>query len=55
MEISIKKQQTIDNKVDNEVRQYNLCLWAFVSVGEAFLFLFKNSKLHHKSANGLKK
>jgi hypothetical protein len=50
LEISMKKQQTITTKVDNGVRQSRLRLWAFVSVGEAFLFLFKASKVHHKSA-----
>jgi hypothetical protein len=41
LEINMKKQQTINNKVDNGVRQYRLHLRAFVSVGEAFLFMFE--------------
>ena len=45
-----KNHQTITEKVVNGVRQYRLRLRAFVSVGEAFLFLFKASKIHHKSA-----
>jgi hypothetical protein len=36
-------------KVVNEVQQDCLRLQAFVSVSEAFLFLFNASKLHHKS------
>jgi hypothetical protein len=55
MEISMKKQQTINNKVDNRVRQSRLRLSAFVSMGEAFLFLFKASKVHHKSAKWITK
>ena len=39
-----KSHQTITEKVVNEVRQYRLRLRAFVSVGEAFLFLFKDLK-----------
>jgi hypothetical protein len=50
LEISMKKQQTITTKVDNGVHQSRLLLRAFVSVGEDFLFLFKDSKIHHKSA-----
>jgi hypothetical protein len=53
LEIRIKEQQTINNKIDNGVQQSRLLLWAFVSMGEAFLFLLKTSKLHHKSFNGL--
>ena len=41
---------TNNNKVVNGVWQYRLCLQAFVLVGEAFLFLLKGSKVHHKSA-----
>jgi hypothetical protein len=44
-----KDQQTITIKVDNGVRQYHLRLWAFVLVGEALLFLFEASNVHHKS------
>jgi hypothetical protein len=55
LEISIKEQQTINNNVDNEVCQSRLRLWAFVSVGEAFLFMFEASNVNHKSANGLQK
>jgi hypothetical protein len=51
LEIKHKNHQTITTKVDNEVQQYRLHLWAFVSMGEAFLFLFKASKVHHKNAN----
>jgi hypothetical protein len=50
-----KEQQTINTKVDNGVQQSRLRLWAFVSVGEAFLFMFEASNVHHKSANGLQK
>jgi hypothetical protein len=53
MEISIKKQQTITAKVDNEVWQSRLCLWAFVSVGEALLFILKYQKYIMKVPNGL--
>jgi hypothetical protein len=49
-----EEQQTITREVDNRVRKSRLCLWAFVSVGEAFLFLFEASNVHHKSSNGLK-
>jgi hypothetical protein len=49
-----KNQQTITTKVVNGVQQYHLCLWAFVSVGKAFLFIFKSSKLHHKSFKWIK-
>jgi hypothetical protein len=48
-----KHEETTNHKtkkVDNGVRQSRLHLWAFVSVGEAFLFLFKASIVHHKSA-----
>jgi hypothetical protein len=45
-----EEQQTITREVDNRVRQSRLRLWAFVSVGEAFLFLFKDLKVHHNSA-----
>jgi hypothetical protein len=41
------------HQCDNGVRQSRLRLWAFVSVGEAFLFLFKDLNVHHESANGL--
>ena len=44
-----KNQQTITTKVVNVVRKYCLRLWAFVSVGEAFLFLFEALKVHHNS------
>ena len=40
---------------DSGVRQSHLCLRAFVSVGEAFLFMFEALNAHHKSANGLQK
>jgi hypothetical protein len=52
-----KHEETTNHKhqSDNRVRQSRLRLWAFVSVGEAFLFLFKDLNVHHKSANGLKK
>jgi hypothetical protein len=49
LEISTKESANHNNKVVNEVRQYRLRLRAFVSVGEAFLFLFKASKVHQKS------
>jgi hypothetical protein len=35
---------------DNGVRQSRLHLQAFVSVGEAFLFLFQALKVHHNNA-----
>ena len=47
----MKKQQTLNNKVDNGVRQSRLRLWAFVLVGEAFLFFSNASKVHHKIVN----
>ena len=47
------KQQTITREVDNEVWQSRLRLWVFVSVGEAFLFMFKDLKVHHSSAKRL--
>ena len=47
-----EEQQTIKHQDDNGLRQSRLRLWAFVSVGEAFLFLFKALKLHH---NGVKR
>ena len=34
---------------DNGVQESRLRLWAFVSVGEAFLFLFEALKVHHES------
>jgi hypothetical protein len=55
VEISIKQQQTTTREVDNGVRQSRLRLWAFVSVGEAFLFMFKDLKIHHNSAKRIKK
>jgi hypothetical protein len=45
-----EEQQTIKHQSDNGVRQSRLRLWAFVSVGEAFLFMFKDLKVHHNSA-----
>jgi hypothetical protein len=57
MNISINKHeehQTIKHQSDNGVRQSRLHLRAFVSVGEAFLFLFKDLKLHHNSAKRIK-
>jgi hypothetical protein len=36
-----EEKQTITREVDNGVRQSRLRLQAFVSVGEAFLFLFE--------------
>jgi hypothetical protein len=52
-EIKQEEQQTIEHQSDNGVRQSRLRLWAFVSVGEAFLFLFKDLKVHHNSAKRL--
>jgi hypothetical protein len=40
---------------DNGVRQSCLHLWAFVSMGEDFLFMFEALNVHHKSSNGLQK
>jgi hypothetical protein len=48
-----ENHQTITTKVDNGVQQSRLHLRAFVSVGEAFLFLFKASNIHHNSARWL--
>jgi hypothetical protein len=48
-----EEQQTIKHQSDNGVRQSRLCLWAFVSVGEDFLFMFKDLKIHHNSAKRL--
>jgi hypothetical protein len=50
-----KNKKNITTKVDNGVRQYRLRLWAFVSVDEAFLFIFKDSNVHHKSAKRVTK
>ena len=41
-----EEQQTITSEFDNRVRQSCLRLRAFVSVGEALLFLFKASNVH---------
>ena len=54
MEINTNNQQTITTKVVNGVRQYRLRLRAFVSMGEALLFLFKDSKVHQKSVKWIK-
>jgi hypothetical protein len=48
-EIKQEEWQTIKHQSDNGVRKYRLRLRAFVSVGEAFLFMFKNLKVHHNS------
>jgi hypothetical protein len=48
-----EEQQTITREADNRVRQSRPCLWAFVSVGEAFLFLFKDLQVHHNSAKNV--
>jgi hypothetical protein len=48
-----EEQQTIKHQSDNGVRQSRLRLRAFVSVGEAFLFLFEDLNVHHESSNGL--
>jgi hypothetical protein len=53
LEISMKKQQTITAKVDNWVQQSHLHLWAFVLVGEAFLFMFEASNYIIKMPTGL--
>jgi hypothetical protein len=53
MEIRIRKQQTITTKVVNDVRQSRLRLRAFVLVDEAFLFILKDSKVHHNSSKWL--
>ena len=44
-----EEQQTITREDDNGVCQSHLHLRAFVSVGEAFLFLFNSLKIHQKS------
>jgi hypothetical protein len=41
-----EEQQTIKNQNDNGVRQSRLRLQAFVLVGEAFLFPFKDLNVH---------
>ena len=52
-----KHEETTNHKhqSDNGVRQSRLCLRAFVLVGEAFLFMFEASNVHHKRSNGLQK
>jgi hypothetical protein len=50
-----EEQQTIKHQCDNRVRQSHLRLQAFVSVGDAFLFLFKYLKVNHNSAKRIKK
>jgi hypothetical protein len=54
-EIKQEEKKTVEHQSDNEVRQSRLRLRAFVSVGEAFLFLFKDLKWHHKNAKRLQK
>jgi hypothetical protein len=49
-EINQEEQQTIEHQSGNGVRQSRLCLWAFVSVGEALLFMLKALKWHHNNA-----
>jgi len=51
MHIIIQEQISANrnNKVINEFRQDCLRLRAFLSVGEAFLFVFNASKVHQKS------
>jgi hypothetical protein len=41
------------HQCDNGVQQSRLRLPTFVSVGEAFLFLFKDLNVNHESVNGL--
>jgi len=55
LEISMKKQQTITIIFLTKFENLAYVSGPFVSVGEDFLFLFKASNVHHKSANGLKK
>jgi hypothetical protein len=43
-EMKHKQQQNHKHQCDNGVQQYCLRLHTFVSVGEAFLFLFKDLK-----------
>jgi len=50
-QIKHKESANHNNKVVNGVRQDCPRLRAFVSVGEAFLFLFIASKLYHKILN----
>jgi hypothetical protein len=45
-----KESTNHNRKIVNGVRQYRLRLWAFVSVGEAFLFIFKASNVNHKNS-----
>ena len=42
-------KQTIEHQSNNGVQQSCLRLRTFVLVGEAFLFLFKDLKVHHDS------
>jgi len=55
MKVRTNKKQTITKKKFNGVRQYCLHLRAFVSVGEAFFFIFKSSNVHHKKMKWIKK
>jgi hypothetical protein len=48
-ELKQEEKQIIEHQSDNEVRQSHLRLWDFVSVGDAFLFMFKYLKVHHSS------
>jgi hypothetical protein len=52
-----KHNETTNHKhqCDNGVRQSRLCLRAFVSVGEYFLFMFEALNVHHNSAQNVTK
>jgi hypothetical protein len=45
-----EEQQTITREVITEFINSRLRLWAFVLVGEAFLFLLKDLKIYHNNA-----
>jgi hypothetical protein len=40
----------VQHQSDNRVRKYHLRVWAFLSVGEDFLFMFEALKKSHKNA-----
>jgi hypothetical protein len=54
-ELKNEEQQTINTNVITEFGNLKLRLRAFVSVGEAFLFLLEALKVHHNSAKKVTK
>ena len=54
LKVRKKNRQTITTKLLTKFNKICLRLRAFVSVGEAFLFLFKASKVHQKSVKWIK-